>query len=318
MMNHLIAAPKEESFELSDLYLIDFELLRRTAKHEKTIRRFRRQRYYQLRLQSRPTVRSDQQREILGIPYIETAVESSGGRLWIRGHESEFSDYFLPEKWQTTPRVKLNRAGNTYLTDSKDGIRLIVKSSKVGMKPLYEDFCVDNDADISYSYNSPFEEAVWAESLQTVGIPTTRLLAIYQMNQESDIAPYLRDERRYENLRDLKDLIGEELLHHKRHYLTIWDYWQGEDEDLLINTVPSFNPMNLLEAYYRELIDTRGYESLLRYVRFKLSAKGFIDYSLKPSHLILAVDRKNKLLNDKTGMPFYRLCSFSLIDSVQK
>lgn len=317
-MNHLVARDGGESYDLAELYLIDFELLRRTAKHEKTIRRFRRQRYYQLRVRSRQTAPADQQREILGIPFIETAVESSGGRLWIRGQEPEYSDYFLPEKWQTTPRIKLNRAGNTYLTDSKDGVRLIVKSSKVGMKPLYEDFCVDNDADISYSYNSPFEEAMWAQKLQNAGIPSTRLLAIYRMNQESDIAPYLRDERRYENLSELKDLSGAKLLHHKRQYLTIWDYWQGDDEDLLINTVPSFTPMNLLEAYYREMIDTRGYESLLRYVRFKLSAKGFIDYSLKPSHLILAADRKNKLLNDETGMPIYRLCSFSLVDSVQK
>lgn len=317
-LNHLVAEPKGDKLELKDIYLIDFELLRRTAKHERTIKNFRRQRYYQLRLKSSPSKASELRREILGVPFIETFVESSGGRLWVRGEEEEFIDYFFPEKWQTTARIKLNRAGNTYLTESKDGIKLVVKSSKVGMKPIPDTISAkEAEANIPYHYNSPFEEAQKAESLQAADFPTARLLAIYRMNQEADIADYLRDDHPYQSHRGLLDSAGEDLLQQKRQYLTIWDYWQGEDEDILINTVPPFSPVSLLEAHFREMLDSGGYETMLRYVRFKLSSKGFIDYSLKASHLILAADHNGGLIRDETGMPSYRLCSFSLLDSAQ-
>lgn len=316
-MSHIITEVPPDKAAFTDFTLIDFELLHRTATHEYTIKELRRQRYFELRLQQARTARntepSDNRISILDIPYIETDAGSSGGRLWITDDTEKLVDYYLPEKWETTPRQRLSRSGGTYLTKTKDNIQLVVKESRVGDIPVYDPLYEKGDDAVDFGYNSPFEEAAVAAAMKNAGLPAIQLCAVYLINRIYSVAEYRKDMSRYESHRNLLGTDGEPVLREDRQYLTLWQYWEGSEEEMLINPRPLYEPVNLLMAYHRGIIDRKEYESILRFTEFKLGIKGFRDFALKSTHVILLLDREGRLMRDNTGMPLYRYCNFALV-----
>lgn len=322
-MSHIIADTDTDFSSTAGFTMIDFELLHRTAKHEVTIRRLRRQRYYEIQLQEaqkpeeqRPETvddKKDRQSIIFGMPYIEAEIESSGGRLWVAGDNPELIDFFIPEKWQMTPRQRLSRSGGTYLTVTKDDIKLVMKESQVGERPMYDPLHEKGEEALAYGINSPFEEAAVSAAMEAAGLPVIRLRAIYQLNQILSVSEYLKDMSRYLSHEGMTDRNGRPVLAEERQYLTLWQYWEGSDEELLMNPLPLYEPVNLLMAFHRSLVDRTEYETLLRFAGFKLKTKGFRDHALKSTHILFLVDREGGLLRDETGMPVFRYCDFSLM-----
>ncbi|RKY10757.1 MAG: hypothetical protein DRP56_00010 [Planctomycetota bacterium] len=74
--------------------------------------------------------------QILGVGYVYGPVEATGGALWVVGKDPTLFDYFLPEKWRDTPRVKQSVFGQIYRTTTKDDVNLVWKVSRVGDRQL--------------------------------------------------------------------------------------------------------------------------------------------------------------------------------------
>jgi hypothetical protein len=316
-MSHIISNTPADKAAFENFTVIDFELLHRTAKHEYTIRKLRRQRYFELRLKEPQAGRgpgpAGNGTTVFGLPYLETEAGSSGGRLWVAGTAEELIDYFIPEKWQTTPRQRLSRSGGTYLTTTKDNIKLVVKESRVGDRPVHDPLLEKGDDAVFFGYNSPFEEAALAAAMERAGLPATRLLAIYLMNQVYSVADYRKDTSRYDSHRTFLGTDGEPVLREDRQYLTLWQYWEGSSMDMLMYPRGLYEPVNLLMAYHRGIVNRKEYESILRFTEFKLSTKGFHDLAGKSTHIIILLNREGVLTRDETGMPLYRYCNFALM-----
>jgi hypothetical protein len=317
-MSHIISNISADKAGFEDFTVIDFELLHRTAKHEYTIRKLRRQRYFVLRRKESRTASAPEPPEnctmVFGLPYLETETGSSGGRLWVAGTSEELIDYFVPEKWQTTPRQRLSRSGGTYLTTTKDNIKIVVKESRVGDCPVYDPLHEKADDAVFFGYNSPFEEAAVSAAMERAGLPATRLLAIYLMNQVYSVADYRKDTSRYDSHRSFLGTGGGPVLREDRQYLTLWQYWEGSVEEMLMYPRGLYEPVNLLMAYHRGIVNRKEYESILRFTEFKLSTKGFHDLAGKSTHIIILLNREGALVRDETGMPLYRYCNFSLME----
>ena len=72
---------------------------------------------------------------IFGVDYVYGHCESTAGVLWVVGQDPDLFDYFLPERWRTTQQIRLFENHETYLTTSKDAVRLVWKVSRVGEYP---------------------------------------------------------------------------------------------------------------------------------------------------------------------------------------
>jgi len=315
-MNHIIADSGANFSKIEDFTLIDFELLHRTANHEVTLRKLKRQRYFELQLQdTRKTAPEGSNREvtIFGVTYIQAETENTGRRLWAACSTPDLVGYYAPEKWQTTPRQRLSRSGGTYLTTTKEDINVVIKESQVGERPLYDPLHEEGAEALSYGYNSPFEEAAISLAMEEAGLPVIRLRAIYQLDQVSSVSEYRKDMSRYSSHAGITGWDGNAILMENRQYLTFWQYWEGSDEEILMNPRPLYEPVNLLLAFHRELVDRKEYETLLRFAGFKLKTKGYNDLGLKSTHLLFLVDRKGMLVRDDTGMPAFRFCNFALM-----
>jgi hypothetical protein len=113
--------------------LVDFELLERTAGYWREIKAERRRNYERRKrelLQSTDgsDTRSDSlppnlhRVSILGLDYLHGHAESTGGVLWVVGHDLKHFDCFLPERWRTTPQIRFIDTDETYFTTSKDDV----------------------------------------------------------------------------------------------------------------------------------------------------------------------------------------------------
>jgi hypothetical protein len=125
---HIIVRPRKDGTLLrkgdgSYAYaLVDFELLIRTADHQRDVQSSRRAIYlthYRARFSA--SARAELFPEnlklvtILGIDYVFGHAESTHGRLWVVGHDPELFDYFIPERWRHTPGKKLSASSETII-----------------------------------------------------------------------------------------------------------------------------------------------------------------------------------------------------------
>ncbi len=131
---HIIVRPKCDELATdksgSILYgLVDFELLERTPDREALVRAARRREYltrqvrrFEPRGQHLPGL---SRVTIMGVDYIYGKVASTGGALWVVGHDPMLFDFFLPEKWRRTPRKKLVESQRWYETTTKDDVHVV-------------------------------------------------------------------------------------------------------------------------------------------------------------------------------------------------
>ncbi len=300
--------------------LVDYELLRRTTEHEEEVRSEKRSDYLR-KQRDRFTIQTPKvlpshlhYTNILGVGYIYGRAQSTDGDLWVVGHDPDLFDYFLPERWEKSPRVRLSAFHEIYHTVTRDNIHLVWKVSEVGLVPDMDPFQESEREILEFGYNSPFEEVALALKLSEAGIPTTYPRAIYTTGVRSDISELLLDRRRYETHRHMLTPSGDPILRSDRVYINIWGYWNGPDDMLAARDEDHFEGVNALRAWREGIIDKPEYVDLMECTGQKLRAVGVEDLNLRGTHILLSRRcRTGELVRDPEGIPEARICSFELL-----
>ncbi len=320
---HIIVRPDGSGQLVNDrtdqtLYgLVDFELLKRTPKRETLIRTKKRRDYL-----VRQVHRFDQHEKfppgltpvsIMGVDYVCGRVESTGGALWIVGRDPMLFDYFLPEKWRRTPRTRLSTAYQIYETVTNDNVHLVWRVSRVGQIPDADPFVRREKRILDYGFNSPFEEFSIAMALSRTGMETTYPRAIYMTGHRTTVASSLADNSRYDSHADLVTPDGHPILSRNHEYLSIWGYWNAPDDALVVKDEVLYKGIDALSAYREGRLTQRSYVKIMRTVKKRLQAAGIEDLSLRGNHLLLSIDRQQKLALDEKKLPLARICNFELL-----
>jgi hypothetical protein len=291
--------------------VIDYELLLRTAEHEEEVKKSRRHSYLDdQRNRFQPTSLPGhlKRAEIFGVPYIYGHAESTGGHLWVVGSNARLFDYFLPERWRKTPSLKLSENKEVFYTITKDNINLVWETSRVGELPDEEGY---TDPMIrANGLNSPFEEFAIAHELNSRGISTVYVRAIY-MTGTNKIEPSA-DFRKYESHKNILDPEGNPILQENHNYITIRGYYNGPDPSVA-EQGPQYMPVDLSKAVYKGMIDEATSRRYLDTVKDKLRNIGYDGALLKENDLLLAVDSNGKIMNNSDGEPEVIICNFELI-----
>jgi len=328
--HHVIVRPKKTSGLARDregriLYgLVDFELLARTREREEKVKKAKRLGYLE-RQRDRFLPRDTSQypphltpANILEVSYVCGHAESTGGALWVVGNDPHLFDYFLPERWEKTPRTKLSIVNEIYHTLTKDNINLVWKVSNVGMQPDADPFKEDERRILEHGYNSPFEEVSLAVYLSRKGIPTTYPRAVYMAGSRTEISAKLSDRRRYETHRQYSAPDRTPVLREDRDYVTIWGYWNGPDEKLAARDADYYEAIDALRAHREGIITRDEYVALMRRERETLLGVGVEDLNLRGNHLLFSLRSSGSLVVDSQGVPEVRICSFELLRRIEK
>jgi hypothetical protein len=304
--------------------VIDYELLTRTSDREKMIIKLKRQDYlvrqvnrFNISINNIQIPNYLHKVEFFGTTYISGHVESTNGHLWVVGYDPSLFDYFLPERWEHTPKNKLSDHHQIYHTVTKDKINFVWKSSKVGSKPNKKEFEINKNNIIRYGYNSPFEEISIALELNKKGIRIIYPRAIYMMGKKTIPHKILFDNHRYKTHKHFITFEGKHALRRGYNYITIWGYWNGSDEKLATKDADYYQSIDLLNAYEQEIITKDQFNLLLERKYEKLENAGFVDLNFKSKHLLLSLDKNNKLIYDESGLPEERICNFELIKKIE-
>jgi len=218
--------------------LIDYELLRRTAEHERYFGLSRRRQYWQ-HVYERfdeghfKTMPSElKSLTVNHIPYI-FGPTPNGGKLWVVGNNHRLFDFFLPEKWRSRDRIRLSSKNEAYHSVTPDNLHLVYKRSRVGILPESNPLDEAPSAIVQHGYNSPFEEVFIAEDLRRSGISATHPRAIYRTGQRSTMARFNHDPRRYDAARHLltPEEPPEQILSDQHDYYVLWGCWRGIDPE---------------------------------------------------------------------------------------
>jgi hypothetical protein len=294
--------------------IIDYELLLRTENYERQVKYSRRHSYLddmRDRFVATPLPSYLQAVEIFGVPYIHGHVESTGGQLWVVGRNARLFDYFLPERWRKTPCQRLSPNNEVYYTITKDNIHIVWKTSRVGEKPA-----IDPDASLpadptDYGYNSPFEEIALAHFLNSNGVPTIYLRAIYMTGSEK--LEQSSDRRRYESHQRLWDSDGKPILREDHNYITIRGYYNGPDSWVAKQEGQLDKPVNLLAAQEEGLLPPGEYDRLMGTTQRRLREIGCDGSLLKGNDLLLIITPQGEIIKDAAGNPEARICNVELI-----
>jgi len=299
--------------------VIDYELLARTPEKEEMIRKLKRVSYLK-KQKDRFIVREGkqfpphlQEINIFGVDYVYGHAESTNGLLWVVGWDPDLFDYFLPERWENTPRTKLSTYHEIFHTLTKDNINLVWKISRVGTIPDKDPFHEDERKILEYGYNSPFEEVSSALELTHRGIRTVYPRAVYMYGKTMNISESIFDNSRFESHKALKTPEGDLILHEDHNYIIIWGYWNGLDEKLAVSDGDYLEGINALSAFREGIISRDEYVSLLKRKEERLRLAGFEDLHLRGSHILLSLDSQGKLLRDSHSIPEMRICNFELL-----
>jgi hypothetical protein len=250
---------------------------------------------------------------VLEVDYVFGHVESTDGLLWTVGRDPDLFDYFLPERWETTPRTKLSEYHEIYHTVTKDYINMVWKVSKVGLRPDMDPFKEDERRILEHGYNSPFEEVSIAVQLSRAGIRTVYPRAIYMFGNEISISDSIRDGSRYKSHEQYLTPTGARILRENHTYIIIWGYWNGPDERLALRDDDYLSGINALDAYREGLISEEEYFGLLKTKKEKLAKSGIEDLNLRGTHLLLSVNHAGSLVRDDSGVPEMRICNFEFL-----
>lgn len=299
--------------------LIDFELLKRSPEHEKEVRAVKRKAYLEKqvhRFEDRvPTGFPPNLKpvRIMGVDYVFGHVEGTGGALWVVGKDPTLFDYFLPEKWRDTPRIRQSVFDQVFRTTTKDDIHLVWKVSRVGELPDMDPIKDQENRILQYGYNSPFEEVSLALELNRNGIPTTYPRAIYMSASRSAMDESLCDDRRYNTHKNFLTPDNSPTLRKDHDYIIFWGFWNGPDELLAVKDESPYQGIDALLAYRKRLLDEEIYLKLMEVTRDNLASVGIEDLNLRGNHILLSVDQSAQLVKDHKGIPEIRICNFELL-----
>jgi len=327
--HHVIIRPKKDGglarYKEGEIVyaLVDFELLQRAPEREEIVKKTKRADYLK-RQRDRFAIEIPKKFhphlkhvKILDVDYVYGHVESTRGRLWIVGKDPYLFDYFLPERWEQTPKTKISVFSEMYHTVTKDNIHLVWKISRLGLQPDMDPFKEDEKKILEYGYNSPFEEVSLAVELTNKGIATIYPRAVYMTGNKTDISTSLSDDSRYKSHKDSVTPDGVPILKKNRDYIIIWGYWNGPDEKLVAKDGDYYEGVDTLRAYREGIITEEKYITLLQVAKEKLSKVGIEDLNLRGNHLLLSLDVTGSLITDNQGMPEIRICNFEFLKRVE-
>ncbi len=293
--------------------IIDYELLLRTPEHEEKIKEERRQSYLG-GLTNRYTPRRVpahlSKEEVFGVPYIYGHAESTGGSLWVVGNDPRLFDYFLPERWRRTPSIKLPGRTETFYTITKDNVRLVWETSRVGelpsrKDPYYHTLVGEN------GINSPFEEFAIAHELTRLGILCAYVRAIYMTGSRK--IEKSRDMRRYKSHRSIVDPEGNPALQKSHNYITIRGYYNGPDHWVAQQTGKLYERVDLADAFEKGLINESMCRQLSERKIERLKKVGYNGSLLRPCDLLMSIDQNEAIVKDESGLPVVVICNFQRI-----
>ncbi|UCB45024.1 MAG: hypothetical protein JSV25_12515 [Spirochaetota bacterium] len=303
--------------------IVDYELLARTPEREETMKKIKRLSYL-AKQKDRFTKKSGtrflphlKQVNILGVDYVYGHAESTHGALWVVGRDADLFDYFLPERWEHTPRTKLSAHHEIHHTLTKDNIHLVWKVSKVGMLPDVDPFVEEERKILEHGFNSPFEEISFAIELSKKGIRTVYPRAIYMFGKKTAISDSVLDNSRYMSHRQYSMPDGDPILKKDHNYIIIWGYWNGPDEKLAEKDGDYLEGISALRAYGKGIITREEYIALLRRKEERLANIGIEDLHLRGTHVLLSLDSAGMLICDAEGVPDMRICNFELLKRKQ-
>ncbi|MFH1996107.1 MAG: hypothetical protein ABIJ27_03805 [Candidatus Omnitrophota bacterium] len=325
--HHVIVRPKQKDLLARDregniVYgLVDYELLQRTPKLEKKLKKDKRADYLK-RQRDRFTIAIPNKFHphlhhiaILGVEYVYGHVESTKGRLWVAGKDPYLFDYFLPERWENIPKTKISAYSSMYYTVTKDDIHLAWKVSRAGMRPDMDPFKEDERKILEYGYNSPFEEIAAAIELNRRGIPTIYPRAVYMSSVKTEISD--PDNSRYNSHKGMLTPDEIPILKKNQDYMVIWGYWNGPDEKLAAKDGDYYEGISVLQAYRDVVITEKQYFDLVRSAKKRMSEVGFEDLNFRGDHLLISFDSRKKIVMDNHGMPEIRVCNFEFLKRVK-
>ncbi len=328
--HHLILRKKGERSFLRDrsgdmVYaLVDFELLKRTREREEELRMRKRRIYLEKqahRFEERDISTFPPQLkrvEIMGVDYVYGNVEATGGRLWVVGKDPSLFDYFLPEKWRKTPRIKLSVLDQVYRTTTTDNIHLIWRVSRVGEVPDMDPLQPASERIIDHGYNSPFEEVALANHLSSEGVPTTYPRAIYMASSKARLHDNIIDDARYETHKKWTTPDGRPVLEKYHDYIIFWGFWNGPDEMLAKRDESLFEGLEVLLAYRKGLLDKATYMQLMEKNREMLLNAGIKDLNPLGIHILVSVDYTGHLVRDADGVPEIRITNFEFLTNTER
>jgi hypothetical protein len=249
----------------------------------------------------------------MGVDYVHGHAESTGGRLWVVGTDPELFEYFLPERWRTTPQARLEESHETYLTTSKDNARLVWRVSRVGERPEIAAFGTEGFRVLARGFNSPFEEVAIACWLRRRGLRVTLPRAIYRTGHRSQLAESLFEHSRYDSHQAYHTPDGEPLLERRRNYITVWDLWTAPEWEGGAAARPVSQSMNLDQAVERGFLAKDEARSFIAEYRDRLTREGIDVLRMAPVHLLVAIGPDQKLLREEDGRIATCLCDFQYL-----
>jgi hypothetical protein len=295
--------------------IIDYELLFRTPEHEDRVKASRRHSYLDHmrdRLLPTPLPSHLIRTEIFGVPYIFGHAESTGGRMWVVGRNARLFDYFLPERWRKTPSLSLSDTNEVFYTVTKDNIHLVWKTSRVGEFPADSKYSAGEIAKIrQHGINSPFDEFALSQDLNRQGIHAAYVRAIYMTGSLK--VEVSADGRRYQSHRAIVDIDGDPVLAADHNYITIQGYYNGPDDWVPEHDGELLVPLDLAKAVKKGIIDAPQADAFLRKVIARLADAGYDGSLLKANDLLLAVNGRGEIVNDRTGEADIIVCNFEVI-----
>ncbi len=307
-----------------DHAVIDYELMERTREYQREVQERRRQAYVRRRRRvwsGKEGVSGEKRalpahlasQRILGVEYVQGRTESTGGLLWVVGRDPASFDFFLPERWRTTPQLALPPARETWSTESKDHIRLVWKVSSVGERPEVASRGASGFRLLAHGVNSPFEEVALAHWLHRQGVPTVLPVAIYRTGHHSLLPDSPYDTSRYRSHEDLRMPDGTPVLKMRRNYITLWEQWHGPEARADEGERPQGPPLDAARASVEGWATTDEVSELMRGFEARLMAVGVEALNLLPDHLLVTRGADGALLRDETGGIAARLCDFEFL-----
>ena len=303
--------------EKGEYSVVDYELLLRTSSYEEQVKRSRRHFYLddqRDRFKAAPLPPFLHQTEILGVPYVHGYAESTGGLLWVVGCTPRLFDYFLPERWRKTPSRPLSEHNEVFYTETKDNVRIVWKTSRVGETPEPGEGGEYGALTEAYGFNSPFEEFAIAHFLSNCGIPTVYIRAIY-MTGSPKIEP-VTDWRRFESHQQLVGLDGLPILREDRNYISIRGYFNGPDSWVASHEGPLYQPFDLRRAQREGILRHAECLRLLDLTRQRLKNVGYDGTLLYLNDILIAIDPAGNIVKDNELMPEARICNFELLHRI--
>ena len=106
------------------------------------------------------------------------------------------------------------------------------------------------------------------------------------------------------------------MLSNRHEYVTIWGYWNGPDEVLAVKDEVVYKGVDALTAYREGRLNQHAYLRVMQAAKKRLATAGIEDLNLRGDHLLLSVDRSDRLATDQEGLPLIRIRNCELLKRV--